>query len=439
MLFSRKSRAASTVFSIATVLFSSWLSVVQADITCASPNTGTFNAGDTITLDWSSDGASPGVGDIKSMIATLNCNNGIAISNVTITNWATPFNWTVPSVGNATTAGGTTGTCPGNAFHMRYTGSASKTYVLLPVTVQYDVSCQTITVNPAPNGTITTSTIASTTIATSTKSTATSTSKTTSTHPSPTDSSSNDSSGPSTSVIVIVAIVAVLILSLVAFGTWWYLRKQKIQRMRDAIMPWSNQPNNEFSKISSMDNGHRGQSSISGSAVGTVGAAAVASSYGSNKPQPDLPLPQKGYYQNEDYGYGQYGSDGGYGNYEGYNNADDYYNPNYAANSHGYGVNPNSNAAYFNGSRTPYQDSHDPYQRQQKQQAGYFPPPPPVSSNTPSMSTNAPHTTMTSPTVSSVSRMNSVGETTVLSSGSVRAPQVILPEMGSPSNEDTQP
>ncbi|KAF9358609.1 hypothetical protein BGX26_001301 [Mortierella sp. AD094] len=430
MLYSRQPRAASALLSLGVIFFTGLLSTVQGTLQCAQPQNGTFKAGDPLILNWSSDGNSPTVQDIKSLSATLNCNSGTPIANVTITNWAVPFPWVVPNVGNATTAGGTMGTCPMNAFYVVYSGVATeKALGFIPHDEPFKISCNSITILPGANNSITTTTTTTTTttLASTSKSTTTtssSSSSSSSSSPSPTNSSGDDeSSKPKAFIIAIVAIVAGLILFLVAFATWWYLRKQRIKRMENAVMPWSNQPGNQFSKVSSMDEGHRASGSINGAAA----VAAVGPKYGSNKAQPMIPQPQKSYYNGEDYG-GQHGPSGGYGggqqggyeNYNNSNNQDEYYNPYYATNRHGYGASPpSSNATYYNNG-TPYQDPRDPYQQQAP--AGYFPPPPPVVPST-------------SPVQSTVSQMNTISDITP-SSGSLRSPQVILPEKGSPSTEE---
>lgn len=168
-------------------------------------------------------------------------------------------------------------------------------------------------------------------------------------------------------------------------------------------MPWSNQPNNQFSKVSSMDGGDRSD----------TGAHHV----GSNKSQPAAPQPSHGHYQDEGYNYGRHGAGGGYGGhhqeYDGYNGQDDYYNPNYAQQTQG------PSPSYQN---TSYQDP-----RGQFQQAGYYPPPPPVSSHAHHPSASA------SPNLVS----STLSSTNLTTSSSVRrGPQVILPEKGSPYDDD---
>ncbi|KAF9437170.1 hypothetical protein BGZ76_001780 [Entomortierella beljakovae] len=406
----------STILVLVSLLLTSWLIMVQAAIQCKSPQTGTFNAGDTLTLDWASDGKSPTVADINSMSATLNCDNGKEIANMTITSWTAANNWVIPSVGNATTAGGTAGVCPSNSFHVEYSGVATDRVLLIPIQKSFKVSCNSITIMPAPNNTVipTTAPATTTSTTTTTKSTTTTSGK-----PSPTNSDNSDSdSKPKTFVIVIVAIVAALIVFLLAFCTWWYLRKQKLQRMQNAIMPWSTQSNNQFSKVPSMDGGHR-----SGSING-----ASASGYGVNKPQPGLPQPQKSYYPEEDYNYNQHGAGGGYGGYsngQDYNNGqDDYYNPNYAANMHNYAASPpSSNGTFYNG-KASYVDPRDPYQ--QGGSGGFYPPPPPTIGSSPQFST---------------SQLNELPEPTAvsLSSGSLRSPQVIIPEKDGDGSGQTIP
>ncbi|KAF8938169.1 hypothetical protein BGZ58_001493 [Dissophora ornata] len=270
----------------------------------------------------------------------------------------------------------------------------------------------------------------STTAPTSTTTRTTTTTTTTTSMASPTTTDSAGQNKPKTDVIVIVAIVAGLILFLVAFGTWLYLRKQKIRRMQDAIMPWSSQSNNQFAKVSSMDEGSRTTSPNSRNArVATAaagGAAGGAAVYASNKAQPKVPQPTAAYYPDEGYGYGQQGAGGGYGanHQQGYNNEDEYYNPYYAQG----GPSPAAtNATYYSDNRTPYQTPRDPFQGQQ--QPGYFPPPPPVSTGAQGM-----------PMMTSGSSMTSLPNTntssTLTSSSARRGPQVILPEMGHRGDDD---
>ncbi|KAG0247413.1 hypothetical protein BG011_001558, partial [Mortierella polycephala] len=379
--------------------FSSLLASVHANINCAQPAAGeSYKAGDPIVLDWGSDGSTPTVAQISSLTAKLYCNNsGKLIEEVKITNWATAFTWTVPSVGNATTVGGTEGICAANAFHMEYEG----TYKSVLIDRGFGpVRCGTITIAPEPNGVVTPTPTITTTASTSTSTSTTTkaTKSSTDASPSPTESSNdNEENGGKvdTYIIVIVAIAAFVILVLVAVGVMFYLRKQRIKRMESAIMPWSSQSNNQFSKMSDED--QRAPSNSGGRSPGVAAAAAAgAGMYGSNKPQPSVPQPShgQGYYHDDGYGYGNQHQQG-YG-HDGYNNAaeDEYYNPNYSQGAvytghnhqsphQGYGSNPAStNPPYYNGSRTPYQDPNDPFQQQNgAAKGGYFPPPPPVTSN----------------------------------------------------------
>ncbi|KAG0307630.1 hypothetical protein BGZ98_010227 [Dissophora globulifera] len=406
------------------LLFVALLASVHATITCLTPVSGTFKAGDALPLSWGSDE------DIVSMTATLFCDSGLSVSSIPITNFTAPYTWTVPSVGNATTGGGTTGTCPANSFHVEYSGVTVKALI---IRTNFDVRCASLTILPAPNNTVTTTTM--TTIASTT--TATKPTKTKSGGATPTNAEDTTGSKPKTFIIVIVAIVAGLVVIMLAFGTWWYLRRQRIQRMQEAIMPWSSPPNNQFAKISSMDEGHRAASvnNHGGQAGGAAAAsAAAAGGYSSSGPKSNIPQPA-GYYPGDGYGYGQQGAEGGYGGnsrqpgYDGYGqNEDEYYNPYYAQARQG-GPSPSlTSTSYYSGSsRTPFQDPRDPFQ-----QPGYFPPPPPVS--VPS-SSGAQGMMLMSPTLgvagsSSATSVPNTSTTTLTSIPSLRrAPQAILPEM----------
>ncbi|KAI1319169.1 hypothetical protein EDD11_004812 [Mortierella claussenii] len=427
--------------------FVAWLPMVYATIQCASPNNGTYKAGDTIILDWTSDGSYPKVVDIDSLKATLVCDSGVTITNTVITSWANAYTWSVPNVGNAITPGGTVGTCPANSFHIIYEGEVK--YIPF-INKAFKAECKSFIILPGANNpitTVTTTTQALTTpasTASSTKASKTTTSTDTlspSLSPSPTDlSGTENDSKPKTFIIVIVAIVAGVILFLVAFGTWWYLRKQRIKRMENAIMPWSKQSENPFSKVSSMDEGHRSPGNFIGrspgvaaatAGAGAADAAAVAAKYGSNKPQPQVPQSSHGYYQNNS-GYGQQGVGGGYGtSHDGYsnNNEDEYYNPYYAqGGKQSYTQSPaGTNASYYSGNQTPYQGPHDLYQQQQHQAGGtYFPPPPPVTSDNRMMLVPS-----SGPGPSNLTATTLVSSTNAAASPG-RAPQVILPENGHP-------
>ncbi|KFH69090.1 hypothetical protein MVEG_05892 [Podila verticillata NRRL 6337] len=330
------------------------ISSVHANINCALPAGGIYSAGDPMVLNWGDDGAKPTVANIISMTGALYCNTGNKIADIPITKFTGPANYTVPSVGNATLAGGNAGLCAGNAFHIEYSG-------------QY--------------------------------------------------------------------MGGILDLFKTAWGP------------ATAIMPWSNQPNNNFSKMSSsMDDGPRSPGKLAAGAGAGV-AAAAAVNY-ANKAQPAIPAPshgEGGYYNDDRYGYQQ-----GYNNtpnnnyhqqhqggYDGYED-DTYYNPHYASqNNQGYGqgqgqgyeMNQFNNGSYYsasNASRTPYQD---PYKAQQPavSSPGYFPPPPPVTG----ASSPPPSVPLTVP-ISSTTNLTS-------SSSPKRGPQTILPEMGRPADEPTSP
>jgi hypothetical protein len=183
--------------------------------------------------------------------------------------------------------------------------------------------------------------------------------------------------------------------------------------MENAVMPWS-QPSNPFSKVPSMDGGDRHE--------------------GSSKPQPATP--STAYRQDE---YGRHGA-GGYGGsqhgYDGYNangqGQDEYYNPYYAQNMHGAGQDyGGSHAGMMDpsyGSSSPYQTHHDPYQQQHAKQ-GFYPPPPPVPS--------ASHAPMAkSPSKMSLGSATPSSTNLTPSSSVRRGPQVILPEKGSPYDDE---
>ncbi|KAG0025566.1 hypothetical protein BGZ81_007079 [Podila clonocystis] len=431
------------------------ISSVHAGITCVQPQGGTYKAGDSMPLDWGDDGAKPKVTDIISMKSTLMCNEGKLIADIPITRFVGPSNVTVPFVGNATTAGGTVGPCGANAFHVEYSGEYMGGIFDLVKTSWGPVRCGTVTINPSPNNTlpVTTTTLATTTSATTTTKKPASTSSSTNT-PSETPDNKEDSNKGKTT-ITIVGIVAGLILILLFSGFMWHMRRQKIRRMESAIMPWSNKPSNNFSKMSSsMDDGPRSPGKLAAAGAGAVGAAA-APNY-TNKAQPALPQPSHGgggggYYDDDRYGYQQgynnnpstnYHHQGGYDGYE----DDTYYNPHYATqNNQGYGHGQGQgqgqgyemnqfNGSYYsnsNGSKTPYQD---PYQAQQPvSSAGYFPPPPPMTSGT---SSPPPSVPLSTPGLTTVP----ISSTTLSASSSPkRGPQTILPEMGRPADEPTSP
>ncbi|GJJ74563.1 hypothetical protein EMPS_06921 [Entomortierella parvispora] len=379
-----------------TALLSTNVDFVQADIVCAKPvGGGIYSAGDIMTLDWTATTSGAQFTNLITLTATLACNDGRTIATLPVTDWTHANNWTVPSVGNATTAGGTTGTCLGNAFHVFYSG----TYAPIPLlsTPWGPVSCDPITILPSPNMTVptattTTSLPTSTAVTTTTiRSTETSKGQTSSATPTPTNKDSDkDSSGPSTTIIVVVAIIAGLVLILLAFGSMWYLRRQKRRRMENAIMPWSNQPNNNFAKISSStDDGPRSF----GAASSVTGAGAYG--VGKNKPLP----PTGAYYEEDGYGYNDaharsppqgYGNyHQGYEGYEGYDQQgyeDEYYNPYYGQG----GATPGPTAhrgpgsAYYNGGNQG--DLYGVSSAVSPRVAGaagagggYFPPPPPSS------------------------------------------------------------
>ncbi|KAF9956435.1 hypothetical protein BGZ65_002724 [Modicella reniformis] len=403
-----------------------------AAIQCKQPSTGIFKAGDPVTLDWTSDGRTPTVADIISMSGALYCDSGVKITDITITDWRNPFPWTVPSVGNATIPGGTVGMiCPGNAFHVQYSGR----YEGIFTDPNFGpVPCPSITILPNPGVVPTTTTSLTPTTTTTTRTTKTSSTAS----PTETDKSEEKSeeTNSSSSIIVIVGIVAGLVLFLVLFGTWWSLRKKKLERMENAIMPWSTQSNNQFSKVSSMDDGNRN----TGSNFGSQPAAPVA---------PVAPAATHGRRQDDGYNYGRHGAagggGGGYGyggNHQGYdgyntnNNQDDYYNPHYAQKIHhgtgqSYANNHTSTSPPYYNSNTPYQDPNDSFQQKGQQQPGYFPPPPPGSSHPKSVSA--------SPSSNSLALTNHSTSKLTTSPSSRRAPQTfVLPEKGSPSDDNTQ-
>ncbi|KAG0084722.1 hypothetical protein BGZ93_001082 [Podila epicladia] len=389
---------------------SSVATTAEASITCALPAGGTYKAGDSIILDWGSDGTMPVVTDIASINGTLFCNSGSKIADVSIPNLTGPFNWTVPGVGNATTVGGNQGVCPMNAFHIEYSGEAWG-FLHAIKSAWGPVRCGTITITPAENGT-----------------------------------------------------VAAVILTLSIVGLVWYLRKQKKRRLANALGPWSLESNSNlhvsnaqhhsrFSKVSTMDNNNidddepHGSPSASNNrpAMAAIGGAAAGFAM---KPQPSVPgsnrtsrqQQQQGYYDEGDfanYGYqqqqqllnqGQGGfnnsgyhlpagyTDGNGGNGVMYQNPnisgqvdgvaeDDYYNPYYAhrqslqqqqqyqqlqmlgLNASNPSFYSQSNASHTSGMPRPYSgevrfSQHGPEQLTNNGHGGapgYFPPPPPKS------------------------------------------------------------
>ncbi|KAF9916426.1 hypothetical protein BX616_003777 [Lobosporangium transversale] len=407
--------------SILTLLFlfvSSILSTVHASITCALPAGSSYKAGDYIILDWGSDGTKPAVSDITAINGTLYCNgNNLKIAEVSIPNLIGPYNWTVPSVGNATTVGGEMGTCPQNAFHMEYSGEAYG--VLSIVKLPWGpVRCGTITILPAPNGTLTTTTTMS--------STATTSSAASTSTESPNTSAGGGGSGLSMTVIVIIAVVVTIILTLSVVGLIVCIRRHRRQRsLDDALKPWTSGNSNQFSKVSSMDDGPRspgigmgdtgsghdgiGMSSIAGAGAGTgvgIGAGRMSSTLGFES-QPMLPQPSRGgSYYPDDGDYGHYGihhqqqqellqhnyhpppqqQQQQRQGYDGYNNEEEnYYNPYYASGIGGFGagaatfMNQSSPSFYNMNNNSGNGTQHYNLQQHQAHLSGYFPPPPPLS------------------------------------------------------------
>ncbi|KAF9140263.1 hypothetical protein BG015_001739 [Linnemannia schmuckeri] len=459
-------------------------SIAQADIICGSPNTGqSYKAGDPMTLAIAASptGGSPFVAQVDSLTAKLICAvAGNTIDTITIPKAnVTAYNYVVPSVGNEPTAP------VSNKFYVTYSGRYTSDG-LIPIPRDFGpADCAAITIvpepfyippTPSPNTTTTISTSRPTGTTTSKggKTTTTTTSSLTPT-PTPGDKGESESQGrPKTFIVVIVAIVAVVILALMAVGIMFHLRRQRRRRMESAIMPWSNQNNNQFSKMSSsMDEDNpRSPGSHHAAAMGGVGGVAAAGAVGAgyNKPQPKIPQSSHGqYYGDDSYGGGGYGQQqqrghgGYYDDQDGYvqQQQDDYYNPYYAqhagggggyqggaaggaAAAGGYGYR-NDKQSYYAGSiqggRTPYQEPHDPYSSASPPvssagaggaSGGYYPPPPPVSSNAAGA--------MSPPTPSSTNLNSAPNElssaTLTNSSGTGRAPQVILPEIGQSESGD---
>ncbi|KAF9958101.1 hypothetical protein BGZ72_000906 [Mortierella alpina] len=430
-----------------------YISTVGASITCALPAGGAYKAGDPITLDWGSDGTSPVVTDIRSINGTLLCNTGKKIADVSIPNLTGPFTWSVPSVGNATTVGGTIGECAQNAFHMEYSGEAAGFLDLVKIPWG-PVRCGTITIAPAPNGTLTTTTTAM-------SSTSTASSTPTTTDP----ATGSDKGGISTTVIVVIAVVAAILATLSAVALVVFFRKQKRQRKLDkALMPWNTSNMTRFSQVSTVDEGH-GSPRHSGSGPGAnigmtsvAGAGATAAAAHALKPQPTLPQPSRGTFYSDDSEYNNYGyhhqqqqllQQQGYNqqDYDGYTDVDSYYNPYYASSAIGSGTgaamgqsNPSFYGAPFQSTSGLYlhqqQQQQQQQQYQQHEQLGYVPPP----------RSGAPNT---SPSASSVSKarapagtedvdssapigsaLTSLPTSSSATSSPKRAPQTVMQEMG---------
>ncbi|KAG0053391.1 hypothetical protein BGZ83_001225 [Gryganskiella cystojenkinii] len=463
-----RSSALSFLLATATCLLSTsfWSSgFVEGKIICDSPQNGTYHAGDPMVLQWSSDMSNPTVSDLRSLKATLFCDSGILIGGVDIVLGAAPIsNWIVPSVGNATTAGGNAGTCVANTFHIQYSGTYMSSGLFGGITNLDPVSCPSLTILPAPNITLptTTPTVNTTTsvsmTSTSTISKSRTTTTTTTSTGTPTSTTDQGKSpGLSSTVIIVVAIVAGLILILVALGIIWYVRRQRRIRMENAVMPWSNQPNNQFAKMSSSmeDDGPR---SLNGRSPG-VAAAGAAYGAGKNKPLP----PVGGYYQEDGYGGGGYG--GGYGGqqhgYEGYDQGyesrhaqagynggyteDDYYNPYYAqggAPGTPAAGHPGPGQGYYNrgGSNADMYGVSSAVARTQSGRVagpggGYYPPPPPTSSSP--AGSNSPPSSAAAAAIAANSSLNSLPLTTsstlfTSSPSERRGPQlVVTPEKSS--------
>ncbi|KAF9135793.1 hypothetical protein BGX30_011448 [Mortierella sp. GBA39] len=415
---------------LATATCLAFASIAQADILCSSPNTGqTFKAGDPVSLAITASATGgPFVAQVNTLTATLVCTvAGTILDTVTIPKAnVTGYNYIIPSVGNVTTPTGTDGVCVTNKFYFSYSGKYTDDGIF-PISHDF---------GPA--------------------------------NPTPGDKGESESEGrPKTFIVVVVAIVAVVLLALMAVGIMFHLRRQRKRRMESAIMPWSNQNNNnQFSKMSSSmdDDDPRSPGSHHAAAIGGGVAAAGAVGAGFNKPQPKTPQPSHGgHYGDDSYGGGgygqhqQHGHGGYYNDQDGYGQQqqDDFYNPYYAqhagggggyqgaagaagaaaAGGYGYRNDKQSYYAGSQGARTPYQESHDPYSSASPpvssaagagSAGGYYPPPPPVSGNAAGA--------LSPPTPSSSylnSAPNELSSTTLTnSSGTGRAPQAILPEMG---------
>ncbi|KAG9067022.1 hypothetical protein KI688_012934 [Linnemannia hyalina] len=466
-------------------------SIAQADILCSSPNSGqTFKAGDPVSLAITASATGgPFVAQVNSLTATLVCTvAGNILDTVTIPKAnVTGYNYIIPSVGNVTTPTGTDGVCVTNKFYFSYSGKYTDDGIF-PIPHDFGpAKCADITIVPqpypvipipSPNITTTAATIPTPTPTDSTTGKPKSTTTTSSSlSPSPTSGNKDESESdgrPKTFIVVVVAIVAVVLLALMAVGIMFHLRRQRKRRMESAIMPWSNQNNNQFSKMSSSmdDDDPRSPGSHHAAAIGGGIAAAGAVGAGFNKPQPKTPQPSHGgHYGDDSYGGGGYGQQqqhghGGYYNDQdgyGQQQQDDFYNPYYAqhagggggyqgapgaagaagaaaAGGYGYRNDKQSYYAGSQGARTPYQESHDPYSSASPVSSatgagsagGYYPPPPPVSSNAAGA--------LSPPTPSSSylnSAPNELSSTTLTnSSGTGRAPQAILPEMGHSESGD---
>ncbi|KAG0325675.1 cell separation during budding [Dissophora globulifera] len=412
------------VFKVLTAHLDSLLSTVSASITCALPAGGTYKAGDSIILDWGSDGTAPVVTDIRAINGTLYCNgNNAQIASVTIPNFTGPYNWTVPGVGNATSIGGSIGSCPLNAFHIEYMGSAAG-FLGISLIPWGPIRCGTITILPAPNGTLTTTTTAmpSTTMSATSSETAT-----------PTNSSNDTSnSGLSTTVIAVIAAVLAIIVTLSIVAVVVCVRRRRRRRnLNNALKPWSSSNPTRFTEVSSMDDtsyrhsGSNAMTSIAATGAGVIAAAGagvdVESSY-ELKPQPTLPQTDELSYYPDD---GDYGASGfqqqqqqllqhnhhGYNQqgYGGYNDNDSYYNPYYASGA-GLGLGATavatveggimnqSNPSFYNvgqtttpGGQIQSTYAHDRFQGNDLSQQplyGYLPPPPQLNPS-PSSSTQS--------------------------------------------------
>ncbi|KAF9324400.1 hypothetical protein BGZ91_002968 [Linnemannia elongata] len=419
-----------------------FLSTASAAITCALPAGGTYKAGDGVILDWGSDGTSPVVKDIIAVNGTLYCNSG----NVKVVEFPIPsptgaYNYTLPSVGNATTVGGTVGECAGNAFHMDSGGLSTTIIVVIAVVA---------------------------------------------------------------AVIVTLSIVGVVVCLRRkrrqrklnnAFMPWNANSNNNVSGI--------NNSNNRFSKISNMDDGLGSESpeGASGSGAGTnrmsgitaVGGGSAAGGLAGNgfplkpprPPRPQTPSLGLNYFGDErdynDYGYQQQelldqqqqqqGQQGFQQGYENYDEVDAYYNPYYAS-----GVTAATTTAidqntlsYYSqasgsgtvtvgaqgspyGAQDPYLSSSDLYlhqqiqqqqqqehQRQQQHQLprgrGYIPPPPTIP--LPPLTPPPPRSSgLNSLPIISFAARNPAGtpakgqDSGPLGSSPNRGPQVVREEMG---------
>ncbi|KAF9358610.1 hypothetical protein BGX26_001302 [Mortierella sp. AD094] len=140
-LISKKKTLVSNVtrlLSAATAVAVLSMGMVEASINCQSP-TGTYQTGDSVSLDMGDNGWWPKTGDIYSVTATVRCSSGgKQIASFGTSNGGS---WTIPDSAY--------GACPSNQMYVEYSGNAYDIAHLLHIW-PYSATCGSLTVTSPP-------------------------------------------------------------------------------------------------------------------------------------------------------------------------------------------------------------------------------------------------------------------------------------------------